>query len=298
MHTISDAAACGKFPEPGAVALTLIHVEGWPLALAAGDEEPRVRDLDLAERLGYANPYKIRELIARLCEAGKLPVAEVLPAVGKTPGTPGTPGRPGREFWLTEAAALKVTAKSETEIADTVLDEVIRVFMLARRGLLATSTPAPLPAAPTAAAASGRGALLAHLAEGMKLAAASGDLEAVKVTNAAVYRLLGGQRATAIGASQSPDGAAVAPLQHPSSAAAIRARLDARVLKHIAGENAQGRGQRSAKTCARAVHAHATSVQDSRARLVASGKLENRGTVARPDFWVVPAPVATEGGAA
>jgi len=41
------------------------------------------------------------------------------------------------EYWLTERQALKVIAKSETEVADQILDEVIAVFVAYRRGQLA-----------------------------------------------------------------------------------------------------------------------------------------------------------------
>ncbi len=91
----------------------------------------KVRDVDLAQRLVYKRPEKIRDLIRRLISEGKLNDVEVFTPAGKTSG-----GRPAREYWLTEAQALKVVAKSETAKADALLDEVIRVFMLAVDGLL------------------------------------------------------------------------------------------------------------------------------------------------------------------
>ncbi len=91
----------------------------------------KVRDVDLAHRLVYRRPEKIRDLIRRLISDGKLNDVEVFTTAGKTSG-----GRPAREYWLTEAQALKVVAKSETAKADALLDEVIRVFMLAVDGLL------------------------------------------------------------------------------------------------------------------------------------------------------------------
>jgi len=117
----------------GVDAHRLVRVGAWELTVwvGRGDEEPRIRDLDLGERLGYANPIDIRKLIRRLEDEKKLKDLVVFATVAKTSG-----GRPGREYWLTEAQALKVVAKSETSIADALLDEVIRVYMLARRGLL------------------------------------------------------------------------------------------------------------------------------------------------------------------
>jgi hypothetical protein len=108
----------------------VVNVEGWTLSRFDTDEEPRVRDLDLAERLGYERPRDVRDLIKRLVSDGKL--GEVFCRTAPQNGR----GRPSTEFWLTEAQALKVTAKSETAKADALLDEIIRVFMLARRGLL------------------------------------------------------------------------------------------------------------------------------------------------------------------
>ena len=39
------------------------------------------------------------------------------------------------EYWLTEAQLLKVVARSETAIAETILDEMIQVYMAVRRHL-------------------------------------------------------------------------------------------------------------------------------------------------------------------
>lgn len=105
-----------------------LHAEGDPNA------EPRMRDLDLAERLGYERPRDIRKLIKDLCTAGKLSDISIRDEQARVFGQ-----RPAREYWLTEAQALKVVAKSETAAADALLDEVIAVFIMARRGLLPTA---------------------------------------------------------------------------------------------------------------------------------------------------------------
>lgn len=122
----------------GSDARTIVHVGAWELVawVGRGDEEPRIRDVDLAARLQYERPAKIRDLIKSMISRGKLSNVEVFPAPGKTFG-----GRPAMEFWLTEAQALKVAAKSETEPADAILDEMIHVFELARRGLLPSQAP-------------------------------------------------------------------------------------------------------------------------------------------------------------
>jgi hypothetical protein len=43
-------------------ALALVQIEGWTLA-RGGFEEPRVRDIEIADRLGYSHVKKLRELI-------------------------------------------------------------------------------------------------------------------------------------------------------------------------------------------------------------------------------------------
>lgn len=116
--------------------LVLTRVESWTLATGGfADGEPRVRDIELAEHLGYPRPRKIRDRIRELLASGKLNDSE-LRTVSVQSG-----GRPGEEFWLTEAQALKLVAKSETAKADAILDEVIRVFINARRGVLAQQGP-------------------------------------------------------------------------------------------------------------------------------------------------------------
>lgn len=131
MHTESESPTSGESADVRHV----VRVQGWELAVMAGESEPelRVRDVDLGRRLRYANPIDIRKLVRRLMEDGKLKASEVLATVAKTSERG---GRPGTEYWLSEAAALEVIAKSETALADEILDEMIRVYMLARRGLL------------------------------------------------------------------------------------------------------------------------------------------------------------------
>jgi hypothetical protein len=111
----------------------LVRVGTWNFTAWMGGEEgePRIRDVDLAERLGYARPRRIRTLIASLRTAGKLKDLHRRPARGR-----GAAPVMVEEYWLTEGQALKVIAKSETDVADAILDEMIRVYGLARRGLL------------------------------------------------------------------------------------------------------------------------------------------------------------------
>lgn len=125
-----------------------IVLEGLTLALLDGDnDQPRMRDLDLARELGFGRPRDVRQLIERYETAGILNDIRVCGTVPQTPG-----GRPGREYWLTEEQALFIVAKSETPKATAMLQVVIRVFMLARRGLLPSVGGSPEILAAVAAA--------------------------------------------------------------------------------------------------------------------------------------------------
>jgi hypothetical protein len=122
----------------------IARVLGWPVTsfTGKGDHEQRIPAGYLAEKLGYAEPNNIRKLVASLSRQGKMCGHAVL-GVQEFRAQGG--GRPAREFYLTESQALKVIAKSETKLADAILDEMIEVYRLARRGLLPQQS-AQLPA--------------------------------------------------------------------------------------------------------------------------------------------------------
>ena len=108
-------------------------IEGVTFAVADG--EPKARDLDIAVKLGYERPRKIRDLIERWAQ--DLGPLDMRPTVGRIKLRPGvTRPATGEEAWLTEAQALFIAAKSDTPAAANVLREIIHVFMLARKGLL------------------------------------------------------------------------------------------------------------------------------------------------------------------
>jgi hypothetical protein len=125
----------------GSSGMVLRDVDGWTLGFAGGADEPMVRDVDLAERLGFERPRKIRELIERHIDAGNLNDSEVRPAMGQTSPQG---GRPGTEYWLTEAGALFIATQSGTKRAVGISKEMVRVFMTWRRGLLAPESSAPV----------------------------------------------------------------------------------------------------------------------------------------------------------
>lgn len=96
--------------------------------------EPRVRDLELGERLGFDQPRMIRKLIARnadeLGRHGSLLQSEAMIATGKGVR------RAVSEYLLNEAQALLVCMFARTPKAAEVRRQVIEVFMAWRRGEL------------------------------------------------------------------------------------------------------------------------------------------------------------------
>jgi len=131
----------------GADARRLVRVADWTMSVWStyGDDEPRIRDVDLATRLGFERPRDVRKLVERIWPENRRP--HVRATVART----SMPRGGEREFtvweyWLTEAEALKLTARSETPIADAILDEMIRVYRLAIRGLLTPVRTVPPPA--------------------------------------------------------------------------------------------------------------------------------------------------------
>jgi hypothetical protein len=98
--------------------------------------ELRVRDLDLAKRLGFSKPAKIRELIARHRVA--LEVMGVLPTVGSTHEAN---GRTFAAYYLNKKQAIFITAKSETAAATDITIEIIERFDAYERGAAAPTLP-------------------------------------------------------------------------------------------------------------------------------------------------------------
>lgn len=110
--------------------------DGWKLAVG-GFEDPahRVLDVELARKLGFARPRKIRELIQRLVVTGDLSGVHVRPTVGRRELSGNTVETTVNEYWLTLEEALFVTAKSDTKTANEILKAIIRVFLSAREAI-------------------------------------------------------------------------------------------------------------------------------------------------------------------
>lgn len=94
------------------------------------NHEPRIRDLTIAERLGFEHPHRIKELIERNKEELDA-YGEVSTAMVKTSSRG---GRPGKSYYLNEGQCLVLCALSRTPQAAAVRKAIIEVFMAHRRG--------------------------------------------------------------------------------------------------------------------------------------------------------------------
>lgn len=92
----------------------------------ANDNEPRISDEELARHLGYVRVENLRALIRSYVK--KLKKISVLRASRITPD-PVTGGRPGWRYFLTEAQAVFLIGKAETEDADEIFIEISKAFV-------------------------------------------------------------------------------------------------------------------------------------------------------------------------
>ncbi|MDC0677158.1 hypothetical protein [Sorangium atrum] len=184
--TTDNGGRSGGSGMGGSSELVLREVNGWTVGFRDGEDEPLVRDVDLADRLEYERPRKIRELIERHREAGNLNDSEVRPTVGRTSPQG---GRPGTEYWLTEAAALFIVTKSETPTAIAITRELIAVYMAARRSELSAVRQ---PANDTRDAELERARVITRIVELMSPAVSQESKDAALAHG---LRLLTGQRA-------------------------------------------------------------------------------------------------------
>lgn len=97
------------------------------------------RELDIAERLGFAQTFDIRKLVKR--NDLELRRYGVLATMAKTPAKGSVGGRPTEEYWLNEPQALLIAMRSDAELAPAVREMLIRVFMAWRRGQLGGVNP-------------------------------------------------------------------------------------------------------------------------------------------------------------
>ena len=125
------------------VSLSVVRVvDGWPLDVT-NSEDPRVRDVDLAERLGFAEPRMIRKLVKRMMDDQELIGVHVRSTVERTSMPRGGERETAvTEYWLTEEDALILASRSDAPKAKEVRRALVRVFMAWRRGLLVPPAPA------------------------------------------------------------------------------------------------------------------------------------------------------------
>lgn len=161
MHGVETVTA--QVEGQGRAAREVVRVNGYiPLVrlTGKGDDQLRVRDIDLATWLGFERPRDIRQIIFRhfrrriirpLVLRGTIQRSS---ADGKNRGTARV-----AEYWLNEKDALFVVTQSETSKATAITKQMIDMFVAAQQFLLArdarrAAPPAPEPAVvpPTAGA--------------------------------------------------------------------------------------------------------------------------------------------------
>jgi hypothetical protein len=110
----------------------VLQVDGFALHRDEKDGEFRVRDLDLAERLGYDEPRAIRKLISRMIETGELMgvVARDTVSRGKLRGKVHEQISV-TEFWLDQIEALLVVMRSDAPNAVPMRRVIANVFFKA-----------------------------------------------------------------------------------------------------------------------------------------------------------------------
>lgn len=128
-------------PGDGGPAWDLVRLTG------RGDVELRIPDGQLATWLEFADARKIRALIKRHERAGNIKPFRNVHTVARF-AADGSPRGEVRvvEFLLTEEDALFIATQSETKKAVAVTKTMIRVFALARRGLLPSQQPVDVEA--------------------------------------------------------------------------------------------------------------------------------------------------------
>ena len=112
-------------------AVRKLEVNGWDLVVGT-DDVPRVRDIDLGARLGFARPRDFRKLVARLLRDGIVNDIQCRATVARY-----KVGNLGGfqdvvEYHLDERAALMAIVKSETAKAVEITGQVIDVYLAVR----------------------------------------------------------------------------------------------------------------------------------------------------------------------
>jgi hypothetical protein len=129
----------------------VVMVDGIEFHADGAEDEPRVLDLEIGERVGLARPRKVRDAIRHAIADGAMREGEhfrreILTPSLRASSSHGGHRKPEERFWLTEAGALKLITRLRTPEADAMVDEVIRVYRIAIRQLaIPASTPDVIP---------------------------------------------------------------------------------------------------------------------------------------------------------
>jgi hypothetical protein len=96
------------------------------------DGEPRMRDIDIAEALGFEHVHGFRKLIRRckerLAEFGEVFTDSLSVNTGR--------GRPRLDYWLNEHQTFYICTQSKTENAFAITRQIINLFVDWRNGRL------------------------------------------------------------------------------------------------------------------------------------------------------------------
>lgn len=118
---------------PGPVPSAANEITVSPFAVTVLDDEPRVRDLDLAERLGFSRPRAIRQMIER-----NLAELETYGPLATRRGK--SRGQEFTEYYPNEGQSLCISAISNTPTAPLVRRALITTFMALRHGAAASGS--------------------------------------------------------------------------------------------------------------------------------------------------------------
>jgi hypothetical protein len=109
------------------------------IALHMIDNEPRINDLELAKRLGYARGVRIRDIIRR--NSNELTRYGLLATVEKAPETEG--GRSTEEYFLNEGQAIRVATLVDMVSTGDVCEMVLKAYVEHRRSQTAVQGQTP-----------------------------------------------------------------------------------------------------------------------------------------------------------
>ncbi len=101
----------------------IVSINGYAVHYIEG--APTITDLDLAGRLGYAEPRAIRKLIKRMLESGQIQHSQVRMVEVEVPRN----CKPVVEFLLSAQACISVVMAAETKGASTARSELMRLFV-------------------------------------------------------------------------------------------------------------------------------------------------------------------------